>query len=508
MSSLKQIMSINAIYLFGLLSGLGFQVYIASNYGASHDIDVFLLCNSIVLFFTGSFSTGMNGTLVPLYADFQRREDGSEWVFGILVVTSMFGIAIIFSFILFIFPYEIMKLILTSSSQPIFPGDAELLRWQALSIPFAVSAQIIMQILNCLGRFTFSAFTQLSNSLSLIFFAYIFRDLGPGSLSIAVFLGAITQFSLALSAYMTAMDWLSFKRAWVGIREIKKSAMSMFKSLLPLAATFMAYKGGDIIDRYLSISLGTGYTSFIGYAYKLLIAITTVITVGTITTNYPKLGRLASEGNLNGMRELTLKSMKLLWFSLLFFAMGILGCGDLLIYMLLRHGNFTQHDQTMVFDTMRLEIGMLLFSSFATLFTNVLYSLKKIRIVIYLGLASALATVILKIILLHFFGFPGLVGSVTIGYTLDAIVIYLVTSKYVGGFDIIPILRRKRTLVFVSGVLVLISATIGLSGLSLPIRAVLTFVTCGIFAVVILHSDRELLDWLLSRFLKKASIPT
>lgn len=482
-------LAISVMYLFTLVVGLSFQTYIAYRYGASHAIDIFIFSSALVLFFTASFSSGLTGSFVPLFTEKQHRSAGLAWPFSIRTLIWTFGLTLTLAGILAASATPVLRLVTHGDGGQITAEDVLLLRWQAISIPFVVMSQLLILILNCLSKFIISTFSTLLNSGGILLLSYLFASFGISSLGIGIFSASAAQFAFLVALYMRELRRAKRDQAMApSTSDNDFDLWSMFNRVGILAAMFMLFKGSDIFDRYLSLSLGSGYTSYIGYSYRILIAGGNLLSVGLLTTSYPEISKAVARRDLADVRAIISRTLRLLFVFLAPITFWIFGAGDIVISLLFQHGKFGSADAAMVFDTMKAQIGLLLFPALGSFFSNILYAYRQVRTVVYIGLFSTALNVGLKILLLKQFGYFGLVLSVTICYFLDTLILYRSAVLPIGGLSLARVSYKNASFLLFVAILTILSLIAGQFVNSALLRISLLLAATAAYAVVVFRS--------------------
>jgi putative peptidoglycan lipid II flippase len=477
------------MYFFSLVVGLGFQVYIAYRYGASRAVDIFIFSSALVLFFTASFSTGLTGSFVPMFTEKQHRSPEGAWAFSGKTLVWTFALTTAVSGILVVFALPVLRLVANGDGGIITPEDVSLLRWQALSIPFVVISQLLILILNCVSKYILSTLSTLLNSCGILLFAFLFAPLGASSLGIGIFIASLAQCGFLFALCAPEFDLLGRDKARYRPGKADNSDIwSMFARVSVLAGMFMLFKGSDVFDRYLSLSLGPGYTSYIGYSYRILIAGGNLLSVGLLTTSYPEISKAVARNELAAVRATINKVIRLLFLFMVPVTMWIFGVGDVAISFLFQHGKFGGTASAMVFTTLKMQIGLLWFPALASFFTSALYSYREISKVAFIGIFATCFSVAVKILLLKQFGYFGLVLSVTLCYLLDTLVLYRAALIPIGGLSVVPALRENAVLLVLAACLVALSLLAGEFLTSVFIRVGLLLVATVAYAALLLRS--------------------
>ena len=197
----KSSLHISAIYFLNLIFSLLFQMYVASRFGASREMDIFLVATTVVLFFSASITNPVKGVFVPSFTERQNLESGKEWIFSNNTLLILSFITISISIIISLCARNILGIVTSGSGPSFSSSDASLLQIQAASIPFVVISQVVMLVLNCNSKYIASTFSMLLIPTFTILGAMSFSYLGVTSLGVGVLLGSMCQTAFLLINY-------------------------------------------------------------------------------------------------------------------------------------------------------------------------------------------------------------------------------------------------------------------------------------------------------------------
>jgi putative peptidoglycan lipid II flippase len=272
---------------------LGFlrETSLAAVFGATADVDAFLVAQTIPSFLFSIVSYSLATTFVPMYSQV-RENKGSEAAFR-FASTVMWAVLAVG--VLFVAIGEVLAGPLARVVAPGFSGDiAKLTTYLSRIIfpmmVFQLLSGIMTGILQVAGEFAVSSAVGLVQNVVLILSILIF---GPRSGIVCVAVGLLIGTVLTTLAKIPAVLRTGFR--WGFVFDLRdRSLQRMLVLMLPAVVGAGAGQINTLIDRILASGLPEGRIAALNYANRLMALAPGIIGTSIVTVVYPTLAEVAA----------------------------------------------------------------------------------------------------------------------------------------------------------------------------------------------------------------------
>ena len=265
-----------------------------------------------------------------------------------------------------------------------------------------------------------------------------------------------------------------------------------------------------VVDMKVASSLGDGAVSALDFAQKIIVFANTAITTSIVSVMYPLMANKLNEGDNEGFAMYLTKSISTIALLLVPISIGFILLNKEIISVFYERGKF---NDVAVGITASAFLGyslVLPFTGVRDILNSSLFSMQKTKVTTINGVIGVVINIILSISLAKVFGIFGVAIASTIASIITAVLLFISTRKFVGSFNVIPMIIKllKISLSAMSMLLVLILLnnmislnnsilTILLNGI---VGAIIYFVACKILRI---EEFNEAIDMIKSKLSKK-----
>ncbi len=197
-----------------------------------------------------------------------------------------------------------------------------------------------------------------------------------------------------------------------------------------------------IVDMKVASSLGDGAVSALDFAQKIIVFANTAITTSIVSVMYPIMANKLNEGDNEGFSIYLKKSISIIALLLVPISIGFILLNKELISAFYERGKF---NDIAVGITSSAFLGyslVLPFTGIRDILNSSLFSMQKTKVTTINGVIGVVVNIILSISLSKIFGIFGVALASTIASMITAILLFISTRKFVGNFNVIPIIIK------------------------------------------------------------------
>ena len=265
-----------------------------------------------------------------------------------------------------------------------------------------------------------------------------------------------------------------------------------------------------VVDMKVASSLGDGAVSGLDFAQKIIVFANTAITTSIVSVMYPLMANKLNEGDNKGFSMYLTKSISIIALLLVPISIGFILLNKEIISAFYERGKF---NDVAVGITASAFLGyslVLPFTGVRDILNSSLFSMQKTKITTINGVIGVVVNIILSISLSKVFGIFGVAIASTIASMITAVLLFISTRKFVGNFNVIPmiikLLKISLSAMLMFLVLILLNNMISLNNSILTILlngvvgAIIYFIACKILKI---EEFNEAIDMIKSKLFKK-----
>ena len=421
---LKTVSAITFLTLISKLFGFVRELLIAFFYGASIEIDMFIMAINIPSILFGYISC-VGTAYTPVYAELITK-DGKNKSFGftnflLLIMSIICGILIIFCFF--------NARILTKLSAPGFNEEmilitAKYLRISSWNILFLTLMNILICYLNYNGKFIQASLCMLLHSILQILFTVMSNYLGPIFLIIGHVFSNICY--LLAVVIVSLKNGYSFNVIYYNSKYLK----SLIKLVLPITMSSLITQINSYIDKYFASQLLIGSISALHYSGTIRTFIIMMLNTGLITIFYPVMSKMITKKDFYSAKKLLASSLNYVVIIFMPVTILLMRFSKFITIFLFNHGQFNDISVQMTAISIKMYALGIAAVALREIFFNFYYSVKETKFTLGISILTIGINIILDILLVNRYGVGGLALATSLSAMIVVPLLFLYVRKY------------------------------------------------------------------------------
>lgn len=387
------------------------EASLAAVFGATQDVDAYLMAQVIPLLFLGIVSYALTTTFIPIYSHV-RAEKGREE--GFRMANTVIRVIIVIGIVLVVLG-EVLAEPIVGLVAPGFDGrSADLTVYLSRIIfpmmVFQLVSGIATGMLQAEGQFSAPEIAGLVQNLAIIGAILIF---GPRYGITAVALGLLIGVLGALIVKLSALVRLGFR--WKHVFDLNDPDLRrMLILMIPALIGAGAGRINGIVDRILASSLPEGRVAALNYGVRLYDLAPGIMGGSIITVMYPTLSQMAAKGDWQRFTRNLARGLGFIHFLLTPIAAGAIVLREPLVRIVYERGAFDAvATQETAWTLLFLAVGMA-FRSMRNLIARGFFALKDTTTPMFIGLAVVGVNIVANLLLVG----PLAQGGLALGTSL------------------------------------------------------------------------------------------
>ncbi|MDD5359422.1 MAG: murein biosynthesis integral membrane protein MurJ [Sulfurovaceae bacterium] len=446
---LKSIFSNSFGILISRVTGLLRDILMTSALGASVWSDVFLMAFKFPNLFRRIFAEGsFTQSFMPSYV--ASRQKG---VFAVAIFMRFMFIIVAFSIIVTLFPEIFTKALAWDWGKDLISKTAPLtvINFWYLDLIFIVT--FLGTILQYKEHFFTTAFSTVWLNIAMIATLMFYAKSDPQMIVYALSFSILAGGLLQVITHIVAIRKKGLAKIFIGgwkyrkIKDVKKEEKNFNRLFIPSVIGNSTAQIASFIDTSLASFLVAGSVSYLFYANRVFQLPFAIIALAITTALFPAISKAIKNKNEN----LAFSNLnRAFWILSVLLGASVLGgilLSEPIVWLLFERGAFDLEDtKNTAYVLQMYMIGLIPFG-LAKLFSLYLYAMQKHIKAAKIAVASLVVNVIFSIILMQNMGAAGLALSGSIG----GFVQFILTVKEVGFSKLWQIVKSKKTLFFIGG---------------------------------------------------------
>ncbi|NLP46843.1 MAG: murein biosynthesis integral membrane protein MurJ [Epulopiscium sp.] len=443
MTGTKQIVkNMIIIILMGLIGKmLGFirEILIGQKFGASLEMDAFLISLSAVLLFSQLITKSLNTTIVPILSEIEKKEGRTQkrhYTNNILNIIIMLSIIIIL--IAYIFSPLITKIL-----APGFKKESQV-KLTILLIRIGLPVILISGIRGVLrgylqteDRFLETAISSFPfNLVYILYLVFCSKKFGIKGLMIVAVLAEASQILLQLYEAKKVEYIYNFSFN-LKDKYLKKN----FKLIPPILISVGISDINSIIDKSMGSTLIEGSISALNYAEKLNGLVMGLFISAIITVMFPKIAKEASYDSLHRLKKTTIKSVNIIILIVIPATIGMIMLANPIVKTVYERGKFDEIATYMTSGALVFTTLNMFATSLRLLINNVFYALQDTKTPVYMGILAVIMNIIFNFILIKPMAHLGLALATTISSFISCVFLLIFLRKKIGSFGFLKAIK-------------------------------------------------------------------
>lgn len=348
MKALKKsmILSISLISIFTILSralGLLRDMFIASSFGATSELDVFNAASNIPMILFMAIGTAITTTFIPLYNEKRKisKEEGIKFTNNVLNVFIIGSSIITIIFVVFSKP----------ASSFLNPGfnENEIINTAMLTkilLPTLIFNSIIYifnGLLQSEGNFAVPAMISLPLNMIIIIYLLLFGN-KHGILGLTLITFIATACQVLPQIYAMRKENYKYK-FFIDLKDPMLIKMSVM--ILPVILGTSVQQINSFVERAFAGGFSAGSLSTLTYSYRVFIIFVDIFAVAISTVVYPMMSKQSANNNIEEMKETLVKYISILVVFIIPVTVMVMIHSKSIIFILFERGRFTRESTTL-----------------------------------------------------------------------------------------------------------------------------------------------------------------
>ncbi len=416
MKKLKNFLLVSISTYFKRVLNLVLQVMLSTLFGTGRVMDAFFVAIAVPRFITDVLMVSSKNILIPKLIEVEKNENKKD--FKVELFNNILFLTIAIAISVIIFSNRIISLVA--------PGIPEDIQIQSRYLLIAAAGLIVLEGLNHYLTSIFNAREEyvyisvlpiMSGIVTLALFYLLYNRFNLYALIIAWSMSYTIQLIIFYNALKKRFVFRNIK---IRFKPFSSELIETVRLAWPLLLSAVFINIIPVFDKFFASFLPQGSISFLSYAEKLNMAIM-VIPFSFMTIFLPDLAKSVVAGNKNVVKEKLQKSLINSLFVVVPVIVFIFYHSTTIVSLVLGYGKFDQYSVAQTGLALKFYVGSVLGYNLVVVSTNLLYSIKKTKIVAALYLAGAVFNIILAFGLSKILGFKGIALAFSISYALLAI---------------------------------------------------------------------------------------
>ena len=389
---------------------------VASQFGATVEMDAFNFSNSIGTFIFSFIGAGVTTVLIPNLVK-KDKEEGINIFISVLYTMA---------FIVLLCVYFFRRFIVQGLSN----GGEKFVYIACNVMLITLITQFVSSFLGatnaifqCSGKFNFPKLINLIATVVLVILILFMPDLNIYKYAFYILITSIIN--VAIQLWLAKSYGYKFK---FKINFNNKDFKRMFKVFLPTVLSTGLYQFSLVTDTVISSNLGEGRVSILGYSNTLMTMINTILLTNLMTYFYPKIAKSISKDN---SQEKMFDLMLLLNGIMCLVVTGFFIVGKKGIVLLYERGKFTSTITQLVYTGTLLYMLGIPINAMRDLVYRYFYVKGDTLTPFKNSLIISVLNIVISIILSKFIGIYGIIlGTVITSYMSFSMILFRFNKKF------------------------------------------------------------------------------
>jgi putative peptidoglycan lipid II flippase len=438
--------------ILGLLETFLFSYNFGSTTFSDAYFQAYIIPNLIYNVVSGG---ALSSAFIPVFTTYEtgRKDEKTAWHIASSSLNLSVVLMLVLSVFAVIFAPEIVPLYSPGFSPAELSLTITLTRLMFLQAIVLGSGVIVTAVLNAKQDFTLIAAGTVLYNVGLIiglvpgFLQALHSapntpptDLAVYSATLGVVLAAVLQVGVQLPGLRKVKMRYSFSFDWR-----HPGVIQIARQMVPRVINAVMLSFSTAVDRFLLNFIATGASGLITdyfQAFSILVLPVSLFASSVSTAAFPTLASYVARGRMDRVRDIITETLRGILFLAIPSCVGLIVLSLPVVQVLVEHGKFSlQEAQFTSIALAFFAIGLPPLAAVEIL-TRSFYALQDSRTPVTISVAQFILKIAMSIILINLasygvqWGMGGLSLSTSIASLLEAIVLFLLLSQRIGGFDL------------------------------------------------------------------------
>lgn len=428
----KAVILIMILTIFSKFIGFFRDITLSYFYGASGISDAYLISLTIPTVIFGFVATGISTGYIPMYSRIEEKEgerQSKAYTNNLLNILLVFATVVVILGLIFTEP--LVRLFASGFTGDILELAITFTRISIVGIYFTMTIRILSAYLNMKKYYVVP--TLIGLPLNIVFIiSIILSDRFDFVLLLAIgnVVAIIVQFLILL--------YFAYRKGF-RYQFIFKLKDQHIKNMLFLAIPVIIGSSvnqiNKLVDRTLASQISIGGISALNYANTLNLFVQGVFVVSISTVMYPLISKMASKGNMDGLKKALAQAITGINLLVIPATVGSLFFAEPIVTLLFGRGAFDEQAVAMTSTAFFFySIGMIGYGLREVL-SRAFYSMQDTRTPMVNAAIAMLLNIVLNFILSRYLGIGGLALATSIAALFGTVLLYYSLRKKIGPLD-------------------------------------------------------------------------
>ncbi|TWT07929.1 murein biosynthesis integral membrane protein MurJ [Planococcus sp. CPCC 101016] len=482
----KAVLLIMILTIFSKFIGFFRDITLSYFYGASGVSDAYLISLTIPTVIFGFVATGISTGYIPMYSRIEEKEgerQSKAYTNNLLNILLVFATVVVILGL--IFTEILVRLFASGFTGDILDLAVTFTRISIVGIYFTMTIRILSAYLNMKKYYVVPTLIGLPLNIVLII-SIILSDRYDFVLMLAIgnVVAIIVQFLILI--YFAHRKGFRYQFIFKLKDEHIKNMVFL---AIPVIIGSSVNQINKLVDRTLASQISIGGISALNYANTLNLFVQGVFVVSISTVMYPLISKMASKGNMDGLKKALGQSITGINLLVIPATVGSLFFAEPIVALLFGRGAFDEQAITMTAAAFFFySIGMIGYGLREVL-SRAFYSMQDTRTPMINAALAMILNIILNFILSKYLGIGGLALATSIAAIFGTVLLYYSLRKKIGPLDMknisLPFLKISLASLIMGGTAKLLyEFLLSFAGLNLSLISAIVFAAVIYFVLV------------------------
>lgn len=421
-------------FVLSRITGLAREVIIGALYGTSAEYDAYLAAFRVPdLLFQLVAGGALGSAFIPVFSAYWiRNRVDDAWLLFSRVLNLVTVVLVLLAGLAMVFALPLVETIIA----PGFSPDqqvmtASLMRIMLLGTIVFGASGLVMAALNATQHFLWPAAAPVVYNLSIIGAAWLLTPRwGVYGLAVGVVVGAAGHFLVQLPQLLRtgARYTPEINVSDPGVLEVMRL---MGPRLLGLFFVQMHF----LVNTILASSLAAGSLSALNYAWLLMLLPLGIFSQSVATAAFPTFSAQVAAGDVAAMRHTLSQTLRTVLFLVIPSAVVLIVFGEEIVALLLERGEFGPSSTAMVASALAFYAIGLMGHASLEIIVRAFYALHDTWTPVIVGICAMGLNIGLSLLWVDGMGFAGLALANSTATSLEAVILFLLVHRKVGGLE-------------------------------------------------------------------------
>jgi putative peptidoglycan lipid II flippase len=436
----------SACRLLGSISGIVLDSAVLSLFGVGAQTDSHFAALTVPLLITSTLSVQLPKVLVPAFSK-EQEAGGAEALSQLLGnVLAVGGLILL-----------IVSVILTAGSAWLVPLQAPGLDRASLEVAtrlgMIVSWLVVVQgtgfiigaALNAAHKYLATSLSTLvTNFVTLLTCAFLFRSIGIYALSLGLLLGACCQFLQLFT--VLRLGGLAIKR--LNLKD--ERSWSLLRLCFNPVVGHAVGESKVIFENVVGSFLGSGMLSIVRYANRIVESVTGMLVGGLVTGALPMVSYYTAKADHDGMKRSILKAIQLISIVATPICLWLVFGGNALIALMFERGRFSPESTRLVAILVALLAPYVLLSRISGIAQVPFYAVGETRTPLFSTVIYLASYITICVALIPILGVAAFPTSTSVASAATAVAMLWLMRRRFGPFPWADLFEYGRRLTLVA----------------------------------------------------------